>query len=185
MNWRVDTSWTDERVERLKALWKDGLSASQIAKDLGGVTRNAVVGKVHRLGLSASGGFSRPAPAIPSARPAPPPPQRTRLHPAGNRVYLTSEDRPLPPPKPDEIAVAPRAWETREFGECAFPIEQPDGEILSCCNPGPERATWCYCADHWKLMHQEVATGKGWSEERRAKQAALMRQRNHQPRRAA
>ncbi len=45
-------NWTDERVELLKKLWADGLSASQIAAELGGVTRNAVIGKVHRLGLS-------------------------------------------------------------------------------------------------------------------------------------
>ena len=45
-------SWTDERVETLKRMWADGQSASQIAKELGGVTRNAVIGKVHRLGLS-------------------------------------------------------------------------------------------------------------------------------------
>lgn len=45
-------AWTDERVARLSKLWADGLSASQIAADLGGVTRNAVIGKVHRLGLS-------------------------------------------------------------------------------------------------------------------------------------
>jgi len=43
--------WTDERVEQLKQLWTEGLSASQIARQLGGVTRNAVIGKVHRLGL--------------------------------------------------------------------------------------------------------------------------------------
>ncbi|MGB1463942.1 MAG: GcrA family cell cycle regulator, partial [Parvibaculales bacterium] len=45
-------AWTDERVEMLKQLWTDGLSASQIARKMGGVTRNAVIGKVHRLGLS-------------------------------------------------------------------------------------------------------------------------------------
>lgn len=45
-------TWTDERVELLKKLWSDGLSASQIATELGNVTRNAVIGKVHRLGLS-------------------------------------------------------------------------------------------------------------------------------------
>ncbi len=45
-------SWTDERVELLKKMWTEGQSASQIAKELGGVTRNAVIGKVHRLGLS-------------------------------------------------------------------------------------------------------------------------------------
>ncbi len=44
--------WTDERVEQLKQLWAEGLSASQIARQLGGVTRNAVIGKVHRLGLA-------------------------------------------------------------------------------------------------------------------------------------
>jgi len=51
-------SWTDERVEKLKELWAEGLSASQIAKALGGVTRNAVIGKVHRLGLSNRGAVS-------------------------------------------------------------------------------------------------------------------------------
>src|SRR3954469_12551363 len=52
--------WTDERVETLKKLWLDGLSASQIAKQLGGVTRNAVIGKVHRLGLSGRATPSQP-----------------------------------------------------------------------------------------------------------------------------
>ncbi|MFC3265598.1 GcrA family cell cycle regulator, partial [Camelimonas abortus] len=46
------SGWTDERVELLKKLWSEGLSASQIATAMGGVTRNAVIGKVHRLGLS-------------------------------------------------------------------------------------------------------------------------------------
>ena len=48
-------AWTDERVETLKRMWTEGASASQIAKELGGVTRNAVIGKVHRLGLSNRG----------------------------------------------------------------------------------------------------------------------------------
>ncbi len=50
-------SWTDERIERLKTLWTDGATASQIAEDLGGVSRNAVIGKAHRLGLE-----QRPSP---------------------------------------------------------------------------------------------------------------------------
>ena len=49
--------WTEIRVEKLKCLWEEGLSASQIAEQLGHVTRNAVIGKAHRLGLS-----SRPSP---------------------------------------------------------------------------------------------------------------------------
>lgn len=44
--------WTEDRVEILRALWGEGLSARQIAENLGGVTRNAVIGKAHRMGLS-------------------------------------------------------------------------------------------------------------------------------------
>src|ERR1700761_7591782 len=67
--------WTDERVELLKKLWQDGLSASQIAKQLGGVTRNAVIGKVHRLGLSGRATPSKPARKVFKApRPPPRPP---------------------------------------------------------------------------------------------------------------
>ncbi|WP_299137950.1 GcrA family cell cycle regulator [uncultured Tateyamaria sp.] len=67
-------SWTDERVELLKKMWGEGQSASQIAKELGGVTRNAVIGKVHRLGLSnraGSGASASAAKADPKPKPAP------------------------------------------------------------------------------------------------------------------
>jgi GcrA cell cycle regulator len=50
-------SWTEERIDRLKAMWTKGSTASQIAEELGGVSRNAVIGKAHRLGLE-----SRPSP---------------------------------------------------------------------------------------------------------------------------
>ncbi|HXG81329.1 MAG TPA: GcrA family cell cycle regulator, partial [Sphingomicrobium sp.] len=53
-------SWTEERIERLKAMWAKGATASQIADELGGVSRNAVIGKAHRLGLE-----SRPSPVKP------------------------------------------------------------------------------------------------------------------------
>lgn len=67
-------SWTDERVELLKKLWMDGHSASQIAGQLGeGVTRNAVIGKVHRLKLSTR---AKPAPSPARTRPVPRPPLR-------------------------------------------------------------------------------------------------------------
>src|SRR5258705_12331893 len=61
-------TWTDERVELLKKLWGDGLSASQIAGELGGITRNAVIGKVHRLGLS--GRAKAPSSSMPRPRKA-------------------------------------------------------------------------------------------------------------------
>ena len=53
-------SWTEERIDRLKKMWQDGATASQIADELGGVSRNAVIGKAHRLGLEA-----RPSPVKP------------------------------------------------------------------------------------------------------------------------
>lgn len=66
-------SWTDERVDVLKKMWGEGQSASQIAKELGGVTRNAVIGKVHRLGLSNRAGSGAAAKtAAPKAKPATP-----------------------------------------------------------------------------------------------------------------
>ena len=67
-------SWTDERVDLLKKMWGEGQSASQIAKELGGVTRNAVIGKVHRLGLSnrSGGGASAPSKPAPAAKEAAP-----------------------------------------------------------------------------------------------------------------
>lgn len=63
-------AWNDERVELLKKLWGEGLSASQIASRLGGVTRNAVIGKVHRLGLSGRATTSRMKSHRPRARAA-------------------------------------------------------------------------------------------------------------------
>jgi GcrA cell cycle regulator len=63
-------SWTDDRVEQLKKLWEAGLSASQIAAELGNITRNAVIGKVHRLGLS--GRAKSPSSAAPRQRKARP-----------------------------------------------------------------------------------------------------------------
>ena len=73
-------AWTEDRVETLKKLWTEGLSASQIANRLGDVTRNAVIGKVHRLGLSGRATTSR----IKSVRP--------RKRAAGNRA---KQSRPL------------------------------------------------------------------------------------------
>ena len=63
-------SWTDERVELLKKMWSEGQSASQIAKELGGVTRNAVIGKVHRLGLSNRTGAAPVKPMKEKEKPA-------------------------------------------------------------------------------------------------------------------
>ena len=88
-------TWTDERVELLKKLWIDGLSASQIAAELGNVTRNAVIGKVHRLGLSGRAKDAKPAAsaaARPARRPAPPA-RRRRLRPSRNNNVVMPRSR--------------------------------------------------------------------------------------------
>ena len=93
-------SWTDERVETLKRMWAEGQSASQIAKELGGVTRNAVIGKVHRLGLSNRNDDTAEAAAAapaPEAKPAPAPA-------AAAAPKLAPE--PAPEPKPAAAAAA-------------------------------------------------------------------------------
>lgn len=66
-------SWTDERIDRLKEMWTRGMTASQIAEELGGVSRNAVIGKAHRLGLQSRPSpvkANEPAPAAPPPAPA-------------------------------------------------------------------------------------------------------------------
>ncbi|WP_341233433.1 GcrA family cell cycle regulator [uncultured Sulfitobacter sp.] len=89
-------SWTDDRVEILKKMWGEGQSASQIAKELGGVTRNAVIGKVHRLGLSnrTTTGAAAPAAAAPKAEAKPKPAPKAAA-------------KPKPEPKEEEVEAAP------------------------------------------------------------------------------
>ena len=92
-------SWTDERVETLKRMWGEGQSASQIAKELGGVTRNAVIGKVHRLGLSnrVGGKDEEEAEVAAAAPPKVEPAPRVVVEPMAPRAERPVE-RPAPPP---------------------------------------------------------------------------------------
>ena len=108
-------SWTDERVELLKKMWGEGQSASQIAKELGGVTRNAVIGKVHRLGLSNRAGSTAAAPAAkPDAKPAKPEakpakPVQAAAKPAAPKKAAPAAAAPEPSPAPTEERAEPRA----------------------------------------------------------------------------
>ncbi|WP_425043469.1 GcrA family cell cycle regulator [Primorskyibacter sp. S87] len=96
-------SWTDERVELLKKMWGEGQSASQIAKELGGVTRNAVIGKVHRLGLSnrASGGGSTKS--EPKEKPAAAPKAEAKAKPKTEPARPTAQAAPAAEAKPTPI----------------------------------------------------------------------------------
>lgn len=97
-------SWTDERVETLKRMWSEGQSASQIAKELGGVTRNAVIGKVHRLGLS---NRDEPEAEAPAVTPAPEPAKvEAKAKPAA-APKAAKPAAPRPEPVKAETKVAP------------------------------------------------------------------------------
>lgn len=87
-------SWTDERIERLKAMWTEGKTASVIADELGGVSRNAVIGKAHRLGLDA-----RPSPVKPGDEKAP-------ADPSSEPVETAAEIRPAPSKVKDKPPMA-------------------------------------------------------------------------------
>ena len=109
-------SWTDERVELLKKMWAEGKSASQIAKELGSVTRNAVIGKVHRLGLSSRGtDSSANAAAKAEAKSASPPAAAAAGKPAAAEaapeVKKAADPAPAatpsPQPAPEPVQPAP------------------------------------------------------------------------------
>jgi GcrA cell cycle regulator len=108
-------SWTDERIERLKELWSKGMTASQIADELGSVSRNAVIGKAHRLGLQ-----SRPSPVKPN-------------EPAGKTQREAVEDSPFEEaPAPVEAAPAPEAAApAAEPAEAAPKPAAPQPRIVS------------------------------------------------------
>lgn len=116
-------SWTDERIEKLTKMWEGGATASQIAEELGGVSRNAVIGKAHRLGLKA-----RPSPVKPNdkseatapkaQRPAaePPAPQESRA--AAPRPAAATPASPPPAPRAPVAAA-----ESAEPGPVAAPVK--------------------------------------------------------------
>jgi len=121
-------SWTEERVETLKRMWSEGQSASQIAKELGGVTRNAVIGKVHRLGLSNRAGA---APAKPA--PKEKPDARPETRPEASAPEAVSEDSaadkkpaaPTPAPAPSAPPAAAASASPPATRKAIVPAGQP------------------------------------------------------------
>lgn len=178
-------SWTDERVELLKKMWNEGQSASQIAKELGGVTRNAVIGKVHRLGLSNRAGSAAPAkPATekPAAKakattkPAPPKPEPAQAsapaRPAApNRRPIIPAGQPLPPqPSPNEISPEALAKQSAvekkakkltlmELTErtCKWPVGDPATEDFWFCGLAVQPGK-PYCEAHVGVAFQPMSS---------------------------
>jgi GcrA cell cycle regulator len=144
-------SWTDERIDKLKAMWEKGMTASQIAEELGGVSRNAVIGKAHRLDLQ-----SRPSPvksndddksgakkaaAAKAAKPAPRP-----IEAAPPRPEPIIARTPPPPPTaaaPTPVPVptsphAPTGAQLRSIGPGGF-LRQGPGDQAPPATPAPPR----------------------------------------------
>lgn len=155
-------TWTDDRVERLKKLWESGLSASQIAAELGSVTRNAVIGKVHRLGLS--GRAKSPASTAPRPRKAPRPAQHMmrvqRPMSRGNTALAHAFDLDH---EPDPIAhdnVVPMSQRRTllELNEatCHWPIGDPSNPEFFFCG-GKALGGLPYCAHHSRIAYQPAS----------------------------
>lgn len=155
-------AWNDERVELLKRLWAEGLSASQIASRLGGVTRNAVIGKVHRLGLSGRVTSSR------SSSPRPRRVQAPRQHRAPSLLFGTRGNVALKPSYQEEIEAQPAPVEelyippeeratilTLKESMCRWPIGDPGEEEFYFCGRKTSGSV-PYCEHHARLAYQPV-----------------------------
>ncbi|MBW8755300.1 MAG: GcrA cell cycle regulator [Sphingomonadales bacterium] len=125
-------SWTDERIEKLTKMWEGGATASQIAEELGGVSRNAVIGKAHRLGLKARPSPVKPndkpeAPAAPAAKPAKPAADTPRAEAAPPRQAAASASpRPAAAAPPAASGAAPAS-----VADAAPPTPTPHQRIVS------------------------------------------------------
>ena len=162
-------SWTDDRVETLKRMWAEGQSASQIAKELGGVTRNAVIGKVHRLKLSSRGRSTAAAPrakkqtststivkTVKSVAP-----MRAAVATVGaTALKIAFDAEPVARYRPAQDVVVPisRKLQLVELTErtCKWPNGDPLSESFNFC--GADSAeTGPYCQYHSRIAFQPAS----------------------------
>jgi GcrA cell cycle regulator len=151
-------SWTDERVEALKKLWADGHSASQIAAELGGITRNAVIGKVHRLGLA--GRAKSPTSAAPRPRKPRTGSQMLRVSRPSMRgntalAHAYELDAEPEPELIDNVIPLGQRRSLLELTEetCRWPIGDPGAADFFFCG-GPAMTSLPYCSYHSRVAYQ-------------------------------
>ncbi len=156
--------WTEERVAELKKLWAEGHSASQIAKRLGSVTRNAVIGKVHRLGLSGRATPSRPVKRPPRlARPKPQQqlPRQATVRTAGSNALAVREATPPAVMAEREANIEPQRLPNGDMvtvltvkdSMCKWPIGDPAEATFGFCGHATTENS-PYCVDHARVAFQ-------------------------------
>lgn len=179
--------WTAAKVELITRLWREGLSASQIAA-VAGATRNAVIGKLARCRLTRSDQCRRTTTSLQNLniKPKPPKPEirhqakvfgETPVKPVAvkvsattGRTYPQPEDLPLPRRGPEDLSTA-RPWLTRQFGECPFPIAGEGADTLSCCARTEEGEG--YCPTHRARIYEKARSPEQKAADKA--RAALMR----------
>ena len=134
-------AWTYERIEKLKKLWEEGLTASRIAAELGDVTRNAVIGKAHRLGLSGRMSSKSLNAGISIIR-------KKKIHIPKNQKIIeitTPTDEPMNPTPFLEI----------KDGLCRWPIGEPENSNFKFCGRTTNEG-FVYCQTHHKVAYQPL-----------------------------
>lgn len=173
--------WTEQRIETLRKLWGQGQTASQIAAILGGITRNAVIGKAHRLGLtgrpspikreagSSAAPARRKASAARTERPARPAVMPSAAQPASQPVHqgvlnapsqaaATPQARPATPPAAtvtNSLPVASNPQPSRAHGgskSCSWPVGDPKQPGFHFCGE-PAEPGRPYCANHCHVAY--------------------------------
>ncbi len=160
-------AWTEERVQTLRKLWTEGLSANQIAKQLAcGFSRNAVIGKVHRLGLPGRATPPRPTKTVRVTRP--------RAVPTAPRLRTVAPPRPAKAPI---IEVTPKLREdgrletvqTISSRQCRYPYGDPNEASFGFCGHSCKKDSQ-WCADHRLLVYQPSETAAERRERQRINQ---------------
>ena len=171
-------SWTDERVELLRKLWSDGLSASQVAAELGpGITRNAVIGKIHRLGLAERAKtVNAQRPRVAKA-PRSPQPRMNGAASHGN-LALAFAPHALASPRhaPEEEVVIPIServtlMELRE-SMCRWPMGDPTSAEFRFCGGKSSIGGGPYCAYHARVAYQPAQDRRRARDQLRAQRYA-------------
>ncbi len=158
-------SWTDQRVEMLQKLWQEGLSASQIAAQLShGITRNAVIGKIHRLGLSNRVKPAGPSPVSQLATRMKPLPRatstRSQMPAIKGNTALAIDYKAVPAPShnmsDDVVVPISKRVTIMELKEsmCRWPLGDPSSKDFRFCGTRSPGSAIPYCEHHARIAYQ-------------------------------